>query len=122
MTSLSVDDEIIIESEKIVNVESHYSDKHVSTSESINYIDPEARPQVFKSNLHEAAAVLVLTFATVMNTASTGVMSIAVPALARYFQISGGDVSWSVTSFQLMSGATILLFSGYAEIFTHYYN
>ncbi|KAK7204053.1 major facilitator superfamily domain-containing protein [Myxozyma melibiosi] len=88
---------------------------YAESTTSSDLVDPEARPEVFKSTLHEVAAVLILTFSTVMNTISTGVMQIAVPTLGREFNISGGDLSWSVSSFQLMSATTILLFSGMAD-------
>ncbi|KAK9480300.1 major facilitator superfamily domain-containing protein [Lipomyces japonicus] len=78
-------------------------------------IDPEARPVQFKSNFHEAICILILTMSTAMNTASQGAVQIAVPSLARYFAISGGNLSWIVSSFSLMSGATILLFSSMAD-------
>ncbi|KAK7204052.1 major facilitator superfamily domain-containing protein [Myxozyma melibiosi] len=118
---------VAAESSEFVNEKVDRAPAHVHSSESQSIyaesqpgssshtIEAEERPEVFTSNFHEAAAVLVLTFSTVMNTASTGVMQIAVPALGRYFGISGGDLSWSVSSFQLMSGATILLFSGIAD-------
>ncbi|KAJ8096687.1 major facilitator superfamily-domain-containing protein [Lipomyces tetrasporus] len=88
------------------------SEAHVTPTE---YSDPESRPPVFKSAGHEIASILILTFATIMNTASSAVMQIAVPSLGRYFGITGSELSWSVSSFSLMSGATILLFSGMAD-------
>ncbi|KAK9455475.1 major facilitator superfamily domain-containing protein [Dipodascopsis uninucleata] len=80
-------------------------------------IDPEARPLVFVSTFHEVICLLILTFTTAMNTASQAAMHIAVPTLAQYFQISGGDLSWTMSSFSLISGATILIFATIADKF-----
>ncbi|KAK9467576.1 major facilitator superfamily domain-containing protein [Lipomyces arxii] len=81
------------------------------------YSDPEARPPVFKSTTHEVLTVIILLFATVMNTASSGAMQIAVPTLGRVFDVQGANLSWTVSSFSIISGSFILIFSGIADKF-----
>ncbi|KAK9448304.1 major facilitator superfamily-domain-containing protein [Limtongia smithiae] len=99
--------------EKGHNVVSTTADPEAAHHEDT--VDREERPAVFKSTTHEILATVLLTFATVMNTASSAVMGIAVPSMARYFQISGSDVSWTVNSFSLVSGTFILLLAGVAD-------
>ncbi|KAK9461998.1 major facilitator superfamily domain-containing protein [Lipomyces oligophaga] len=107
--------QVVEDSESIDPAASLYdSDVESAYSHEVG-LSAEDRPAVFKSNFHEYFTIIILTFSTIMNTASLGVIQVAVPALGRYFQIEGGQLSWSLSSFQLMSGATILLFSGVAD-------
>ncbi|KAK9247330.1 major facilitator superfamily domain-containing protein [Lipomyces tetrasporus] len=78
--------------------------------------DPEARPPVFKSTVHELVCVLMLAFAPAMNSAGQGSLQLALPTISKYFEIQGAALSWTITSYSLVTGSTILLMARLADI------
>ncbi|KAK9471710.1 major facilitator superfamily domain-containing protein [Dipodascopsis tothii] len=76
----------------------------------------EERPEVFKSTTHEIATAVILALSTAMNAMAQGAMQIAVPTLGEYFGINGGDLSWTLSSFSLVAGASILFFAKVADL------
>ncbi|KAK9326562.1 hypothetical protein V1520DRAFT_284975 [Lipomyces starkeyi] len=78
--------------------------------------NPEARPLVFKSAFHEVECVLTLAFAPAMNSAGQGSLQLALPKIAQYYNIQGSVLSWTITSYSLVTGATILLMAPLCDI------
>ncbi|KAK9451896.1 major facilitator superfamily-domain-containing protein [Limtongia smithiae] len=78
--------------------------------------DPEARPPVFRSAWHEVACILTLAMAPVMNSANQGAMLLALPTISTYYGIEGAELSWTVTSYSLVTGATMLVMARIADI------
>lgn len=78
--------------------------------------DPEARPEVFSSTLHECACVIILAFGPIMNSANQGSLQLALPHVSKSFNIDGGQLSWTVTSYSLVTGATMLVMGRLSDI------
>ena len=57
------------------------------------------RPAIFKSIPQEILAVIGLCIAPGANSMGTGSLQLALPAIGREFQITGGQLSWVLTAF-----------------------
>ncbi|KAK9461686.1 major facilitator superfamily-domain-containing protein [Lipomyces oligophaga] len=78
--------------------------------------DPEARPGVFSSTWSECVCILCLSFAPIMNSANQGALQLALPYVSESFNINGGQLSWTVTSYSLVTGATMLIMARLSDI------
>lgn len=83
-----------------------------SLAQTIN----NSRPEVFRSNLHEFACVLVFTFAVACTLISVGLFQISLNELLDHFSVNGGRLTWSVLSLNLANGALLLLAGRISDI------
>src|SRR6266702_4615904 len=65
------------------------------------------------SNRRNAALLLVLLVAQLMVILDITAVNIALPSLAKDLQLTGSDISWTITSYSLIFGS-LLLFGGRA--------
>ncbi|KAK9472353.1 major facilitator superfamily domain-containing protein [Dipodascopsis tothii] len=79
--------------------------------------DPSARPLLFKSQSQEITSVFLMSLCTVMSSANQGAISLALPEMATYFRINGSALSWTISSYSLITGSFILLMARLADVF-----
>jgi len=58
---------------------------------------------------HERGLLLVLLVAQLMVILDITAVNIALPSLAKDLQLSGSDISWTITSYSLVFGSLLLL-------------
>lgn len=83
--------------------------------DSVSGGDPEKRPNVFRSTAHEILVIALMTMAPVLSSTSSGALTIALPAVGRHFNVSGGTLSWTMSASSLATGAFLLVMGQLAD-------
>ncbi|OWB73781.1 hypothetical protein B5S31_g3543 [[Candida] boidinii] len=81
------------------------------------YVDPEKTPSCFKNRWQEYLCVLVLIFAPSAATMAYGSFQVSLITVSKYFDVTGGILTWSVSSVMLANGSCLLLMGGLADAF-----
>ncbi|KAK9468003.1 major facilitator superfamily domain-containing protein [Lipomyces arxii] len=94
------------------------AEKQVGTElpETSAPIDSDSRPEVFSSTFEEIVCVLLLTLAPAMNAANQGALQLALPHVSEAFNVNGSALSWTITSYSLVTGSTMLIMARLADI------
>ncbi|KAK9455084.1 major facilitator superfamily-domain-containing protein [Dipodascopsis uninucleata] len=92
------------------------NNKSVKDLSQLESIHPELRPLVFKSTLHEVICIIVLTLGPCMNAMNQGGLNLALPHVSEYFHIDGSQLSWTINSYSLVTGSTILVMARLSDI------
>ncbi|KAK9462346.1 major facilitator superfamily domain-containing protein [Lipomyces oligophaga] len=87
----------------------------LDTKKALKNASQDIRPPVFRSLFHEIVVLVALTFGSSLATSNVGAAQIAIDHFATSFNISGGKLSWTVSSFSLSAGAFVLLLASIAD-------
>lgn len=87
------------------------------TNYSILYTDPEQRPPLFKKWYQEYICVFLCIFGPAAATMAACSYQTLLTTISNYFNVSGGELTWSVSSVTLANGACLLLMGGIADAF-----
>ncbi|KAG7918781.1 hypothetical protein KL905_003792 [Ogataea polymorpha] len=82
-----------------------------------DYSDPEQRPPIFKSAIHEIVSCMCLTFAPCAASISSAAYQTSLTATSEHFKISGGQLTWCVSGVMLANGSCLLLMGNIADAF-----
>lgn len=80
-------------------------------------ISNNARPECFKNTFQEMTCAIICAFATMLGTITMGGMIVALPEIGRDYNVSGGALTWSVSSSALATGSFLLLTGQLADMF-----
>ncbi|KAJ6257080.1 hypothetical protein Dda_7965 [Drechslerella dactyloides] len=75
---------------------------------------PQQRPEIFPSTARELICLTILCSSVATSTIGSGSLQVALPAIAKYYGIAGGDLTWIIASGTLTAGSFLLLFGSLA--------
>lgn len=75
------------------------------------------RPAIFNSTIQEIGCVVVCTMSTVLGSLNSGGLSVALPSIGTDFDVSGGNLSWTISASSLSTGSLLLLAGAVADNF-----
>lgn len=81
------------------------------------YQNKEQRPPIFTSTIQECLCCLMLTFSPAAAAMSAACFQTAITDISKYFNISGGSLTWSVSTVTLGNGSCLLLMGAIADAF-----
>ncbi|KAG0683099.1 hypothetical protein C6P40_000480 [Pichia californica] len=87
------------------------------TNYSLLYVDPEQRPPIFKSTFQEYICIFLCIFGPAAASMASCAYQTLLTETSNYFNVVGGQLTWSVSSVMLANGACLLLMGGIADAF-----
>lgn len=77
----------------------------------------QGRPEVFSSTAIEILCIFLMALATMLESISIGALLVALEDVSAAFNVSGGELSWTLSAFSLGTGSSLLIMAGIADAF-----
>ncbi|KAK6343264.1 hypothetical protein TWF730_010860 [Orbilia blumenaviensis] len=76
----------------------------------------QPRPEIFASTAREVICILTLCSSVATSSLGSGALQVALPQIGKYYNITGGDLTWIIASGTLTAGSFLLLCGSLSDI------